>query len=295
MTNTLQNSLINTLERGYNIDSITSALSSIASGADAVTDAANKAAQALANMGAAKTDYSSGSGSSENGRKYAVVSNGKRVSGYFSSAEEANEWIDKNNAPRSRYYVAKYAKGGIITKDKKNPLNHIAEAVGEDTLIAGKEGEGVLTKDQTEAITDLASSLDKSDNTDNEMSDDNRKPIRDENGMISLIDVMRDIDSVRDENGNIPEHISQLIKLKEAITEINGDILTPPLIQPGMPYVRTPDFVRSDNINNINVRYDSLLTVNGDINDTKHFTGQITGCIVDTLERINRDFAIHCR
>lgn len=44
MTNTLQNSLINTLERGYNINGITSALSSIASGADSVASAANKAA-----------------------------------------------------------------------------------------------------------------------------------------------------------------------------------------------------------------------------------------------------------
>ena len=55
MTGTLQNSLINTLERGYNINSITSALSSIASGADSVANAANRAAQALANMGAVQS------------------------------------------------------------------------------------------------------------------------------------------------------------------------------------------------------------------------------------------------
>ena len=52
MTQALHDSLVNTLEGGYDISNITSALSSIADGANSVATAANKASQALANMGA---------------------------------------------------------------------------------------------------------------------------------------------------------------------------------------------------------------------------------------------------
>ncbi len=58
-----------------------------------------------------------------------------------------------------KYTVSKYAKGGIVTKDKKNPLNHIAEAVGEDTMIAAKEGEMVLDKDTAGSVATLAQVL----------------------------------------------------------------------------------------------------------------------------------------
>lgn len=50
MTNALQQSLVNTLERGYNINGITSALGSITSNLNSVTSAANSAASALQNM-----------------------------------------------------------------------------------------------------------------------------------------------------------------------------------------------------------------------------------------------------
>lgn len=53
----------------------------------------------------------------------------------------------------------KAAKGGIVTKDKNNPLNHIAEAVGEDTMIAAKDGEGVLTRRQTDGLLNLTPML----------------------------------------------------------------------------------------------------------------------------------------
>ena len=43
----------------------------------------------------------------------------------------------------------RYAKGGIVKKDKDDPLNPIAESMGEDRMVAVKEGEGVFTKEQT--------------------------------------------------------------------------------------------------------------------------------------------------
>lgn len=47
----------------------------------------------------------------------------------------------------------------------------------------------------------------------------------------------------------------------------------------------------------INLHYDSLLTINGDVNDTNHFNRQVgkiaQKCIEDTLDKINRDFVYH--
>lgn len=49
-----------------------------------------------------------------------------------------------------------YANGGIVTKDDDNPLNAIAQAVGEDVLIAAKDQESVLTPLQTEGLLNIA-------------------------------------------------------------------------------------------------------------------------------------------
>ena len=56
-------------------------------------------------------------------------------------------------------YVPKYAKGGLVTKDDSNPLNYIAKSVGEDTLIAAKDGELVLTPAEAEAFLKLAPNM----------------------------------------------------------------------------------------------------------------------------------------
>ena len=164
MTNTLQNSLINTLERGYDVSSITSALSSIASGANSVADAANKAAQALANMGAAQSNSGAGSGSgSDSGsgdKGYKVVDTkyGRTIRTY-PTRQEADDYIRSNKSTSKYFTVMKAAKGGIVTKDKNNPLNRIAESVGEDTIVAAKDGEGVLTRRQTDGLLNLTPML----------------------------------------------------------------------------------------------------------------------------------------
>ena len=146
MTNTLQNSLINTLERGYNINGITSALSSIASGADAVANAANRAASALANMGAQQ------SAQSNHGYKVYDSYSGKLLDTVRGSYSDLLKKYD-NSARGIR--VEKFAKGGIISKRKDSPFDEIARAVGEDKLVAVKGGEGVLTVEQVKAIREF--------------------------------------------------------------------------------------------------------------------------------------------
>ena len=51
------------------------------------------------------------------------------------------------------------AAGGLVTKDPSNPLNALARAVGEDTLIAAKDGEYVLNQAQTKGFLQLTDML----------------------------------------------------------------------------------------------------------------------------------------
>ena len=54
--------------------------------------------------------------------------------------------------------MLKFADGGLITPTR-SPLNRIARAVGEDTLVAAKAGEAILTPAQTKAMIQLAPML----------------------------------------------------------------------------------------------------------------------------------------
>ena len=56
--------------------------------------------------------------------------------------------------------MLKFAKGGIV-EDTKSPLNQIAKSLGEDTLVAAKVGEGILTPGQTKAMLALAPILEQ--------------------------------------------------------------------------------------------------------------------------------------
>lgn len=60
----------------------------------------------------------------------------------------------------SRPIVKKYAKGGVIGKDD-NFLSSIAKSVGEDTMIAAKEGERMLTPLQNKNFEKLINIADK--------------------------------------------------------------------------------------------------------------------------------------
>lgn len=82
--------------------------------------------------------------------RYKVVVDGKTMADYGNSYT-AKVWM-KNNAPSGTivpYQVPVYAKGGVIGT-KKSPLDSIAQSLGEDHLVAGKEGERFLTPVQNE-------------------------------------------------------------------------------------------------------------------------------------------------
>ncbi len=234
MTNTLQNSLINTLERGYNINGITSALSSIASGADVVASAANRAASALANMGAQQA--SSIQKGTPKDVKHSGFNSGYKV--YDSITDKQIDVVRGSYSDLLKKYdnsargirVEKFAKGGIVSKRKDSPLDKIAQAVGEDKLVAVRSDEAVFTADQVEAIRELT----------------------------PVLGNMNQLWNLSGFGGNsIPEAVS--VKQRP----------------------------------NVTLHYDNLININGDVNDTNHFTKQVGNiaekCINKTFQELSRD------
>ncbi len=130
MTNALQSTLINTLERGYDISGITSALSAIASGADSVAGAANNAANALARMGAA----------GNTGRKKLTFVQ------IDSSTGESIYRNNDNGMEETSDYWKTYGWQYGISEEERNSLFHAksGKSVG--------EGMHLLTKEQIERL-----------------------------------------------------------------------------------------------------------------------------------------------
>ena len=319
MTNTLQDSLINTLERGYNISTITGALEEIVSGTNTVTEAVNEAIEALENLNNVSSIQSTHSSSIENSNS-AGISDGQKISGttvkevstvpsntsngpqftLYKTPDNAlqklyipDSLIDKDgntpfgqidtnsnnylrpitpgstptlpvpktvttttkttvkNTPAeitknqaknlvdkygSKYKLKGYARGGIITKDNHSPLDKLAEAIGEDKIVALKSNEGVLTPEQVQALKDFA-------------------PV---------------LEDLHDMNKWMIPNLS--------------------------PEINISKLMRNDRPN-LTMHYDSLITVNGDINDTNHFLKQIEGVsqkvVNKTLTKIDREFRYH--
>ena len=152
MTNALRDSLVNTLERGYNVGSITSAFDSIASAANTAAAAVREYNKAMAGEtgggDGAKTTIRTDVDSKGNS-KYSIVKVGSTTPiKTFDTYDEAYDaW--KNN---------KYAKG--VHNLDKDELAWTQE-YGQEMILSPtrnavltplKQGDTVLTKDQTDAI-----------------------------------------------------------------------------------------------------------------------------------------------
>lgn len=172
----LKDSLVNTLERGYNINSITKGLNSIADSASSAASSVRDLNNALSGgSGGGSGSYVSDSNNSAEDHyrivdprykkskesKYILVDNLRDDAKLRKYMEKYRDQLHSGNL-----IIQRYAKGGIVTKEKDNPFNTIAQSVGEDTMIAAKEGESVLTKDQTKGIQSLAENISKPNRTD---------------------------------------------------------------------------------------------------------------------------------
>ena len=141
----LGNMLYSVLSANYNTSGITSSLYS-------VKDAANSAASAVGSLMGAL------SGNTSRGYYAVYTGSGSYSSEKFATEAEANAWVAKANAGSNsghKWVVRKYAKGGLVKRDKNNPYNSVAESVGEDTFVAVQEGEYVLDKYTTDKFIDL--------------------------------------------------------------------------------------------------------------------------------------------
>lgn len=149
MTNALQSSLINTLERGYDVSKITSALKGI-------EDAANSAAGALRNMQLLQAN-----------QKWYVIDSktNEQLSNGFDTQEEAKKYLNKNASIFVRNghtspTLAKYASGvHNLTKDELAWTQEVGREMilspSRDAVLTPlKSGDTVLTKVQTDNIFD---------------------------------------------------------------------------------------------------------------------------------------------
>lgn len=158
MTQALRDSLVNTLEGGYNVSGITSALNSIAEGANNVASAANSAAQALAAMGAAqqavttttaKTTYSIHQTGAVDPTYTVKDSKGNIVSS-GNTLKQAQDYIKSKNAYASG---TRNAKGGLrVVGEEGNELELMKLPSGHYEI--GNAGDQILTKAQTDNIFD---------------------------------------------------------------------------------------------------------------------------------------------
>ncbi|NBH28817.1 hypothetical protein D3Z60_24560 [Lachnospiraceae bacterium] len=261
-------SLINTLEGGYNISSIMNALDGIAGGLNGVASAANKAASAIAAVGAAQAGAGSsgfkGSSDSSSSENYGLVDmNTGRVVESGLSKEAAEEKQRKSTG--RMYEVRRMAKGGIVTKEKNNPLNSIAEAVGEDTIIVAKEGEGVFTEKQTQALIRFAESMGGS---------------MDENG--NLVVYGKDSDHSMFTSA---EQFKQAVRAAmEPPTDWNQKFTVEPV-------VRQPEAVpnNANRNNNVTIHYDNMINIQGDVNDAERIINKMQAVAEKAIKKSWKD------
>lgn len=137
MLKAIADSSFKALERGFNADNVVSALRAIEDAASKAGDAIRRARTEQINFNNEKqtVDYPT--------TPAPVVVETQRQSGSQS----------RNN---TRLVMQKYAKGGLISKDDSGTFDALARAVGEDTMIAARYGESVLTPLQTEAMIKMA-------------------------------------------------------------------------------------------------------------------------------------------
>lgn len=312
MTNALQDSLINTLERGYNIGSITSALDSIAAGADNVASAANNAANALSRMGAAQSSAQAQS-------KYTSQSNANISSASKTSGGGRNTIYDEDSniiAIVSDQRLEEMRKSGQVigntkfyakgTRNAKGGLRVVNEKGVELTLpklssgnyAIGNDGDQILTKDETDNVYEWAKT-----NPDNYVKKEDEKSSGNDHqdGFIDITGLLKEAN----ENHKLfaPKSFSDLFAAlkqdKDGTGEKDVDKFQNVVYQP-LPadaqidvgrYLKDTE-IKSGNTNNnsINVHYDSLVNIQGDVHDANRIVKQMENVAEKAIKKSWHDF-----
>lgn len=156
MTNTLQQSLVNALERGYNVSSIVNSLASI-------ENAANSAKRAIDNMNNASSTGgynggSTGKANDMNTGKYQLIDKmtgriWKDNLSYAEAMEYKKDHVTDINTTLVKKYASgtRNAKGGLRVKNEEGPELTLPKLKSGNYAI-GNEGDQILTKSETDNI-----------------------------------------------------------------------------------------------------------------------------------------------
>lgn len=241
MTQALRDSLVRTLEGGYNISSITSALDSIAGHLNGVASAANSAANAISSVGAAQSGIGSGNSSNSSGTRY-----------YNTNTTKLPETVKGNvqfHTPKYIHYASgtRNAKGGLRVIDEEGKELTLPKLPSGNYAI-GNEGDQILTKEQTDNVSEWSKVT--------------------------------------------PEEFYKQLGSKISFEEFEVKMraLAPSMVKWDVPNSASnhPDDILPNNIdrnNNVNVHYDSLVQINGDVNDTKHFLNDMKTVADDAIKK----------
>lgn len=252
MTQALRDSLVKTLEGGYNISSITSALDSIAGHLNGVASAANNAASAISSVGAAQSGIGSGSNNSSSTRYYNT------------NTTKLPETVKGN----VQFYTPKYVHYASGTRNAKGGLRVINEEGKELTLpklpsgnyAIGNEGDQILTKEQTDNVYEWSKT------SPDEYAESEDKP------------KLLTVEEFAAMYGVKPIDFTRLAS--SAMYDIPSQVKNPGMM---------PQAVNNNN-STVNVHYDSVVTVNGDVNDTKHFLNDMKTVADDAIKKSWHDF-----
>lgn len=250
MTQALRDSLVKTLEGGYNISGITSALDGIASGLNGVASAANNAANAIAAVGAAQAStptYSSATSTANTDTMKIVRQN----------SGEIREVMQKDEDGKWHKYA--YAKG---TRNAKGGLRVINEKGQELTLpklpsgnyAIGNDGDQILTKEQTDNVYEWS-----------KVSPDEYEGNKDKPKLLT-------IEEFAAMHGVKPIDFSKLTL--NAMYDVPSQVKQADI---------SPETVNRNNT--VNMHYDSLVTVNGDVNDADRIVNKMEKVAKKAVEK----------
>ncbi len=221
MTQALRDSLVKTLESGYNINGLASALDNIAGRLNNVASAAHNAANSIQSVSTAQQK-----------------SNTSEVKYYNTNTTKLPETVKtdiKTYTPKYIFYAngTRHAKGGLrIINEEGRELTLPKLSSGNYAI--GSEGDQILTKAQTDNIYEWAKSAPA-------------------------------------------DFMANLSSLSPSMWSWN---------LPGLPAGQSnaiPNY--ADRSPNVNVHYDSLVTINGDVNDTKHFLNDMKTVANDAIRK----------
>lgn len=262
MTQALRDSLVRTLEGGYNISSITSALDSIAGHLIGVASAANSAANAISSVGAAQSGIGSGSSSSSENKilyKLDGVAGGTITSYNKSDLEKLAKSYGKGNVVPAYASGTRNAKGGLRVIDEEGKELTLPKLPSGNYAI-GNEGDQILTKEQTDNVYEWSKT------SPDEYVESEDKP------------KLLTVEEFAAMYGVKPIDFTRLAS--SAMYDIPSQVKNPGMM---------PQAVNNNN-STVNVHYDSLVTVNGDVNDTKHFLNDMKNVANDAIKKSWHDF-----